>query len=239
MWGWRVLSPEEPFTQGRPYSDPENNKYLILMTAGRTTIRPPPTTTNRSTTPLALPRTAGSGATATSTALIGQMTNKTRAACEKPRPPASPSTPSPSGSKTMPTRAPAGGLRLECGGSLRGEQRSRPGAGLRGDCARNREIANRQLRPGKDIPFSGAARLCTSSWDVSQMREPPRGAGDGPHPDAATRRTRGHRRGEGAFCRCRAGRPQRAANRRAQARAQSWAEAVDRLGTSVEGARRR
>jgi hypothetical protein len=24
MWGWRVLSPEEPFTHGRPYSDREN-----------------------------------------------------------------------------------------------------------------------------------------------------------------------------------------------------------------------
>jgi hypothetical protein len=80
-----------------------------------------------------------------------------------------------------------------------------PGAGLRGDCARNREIANRQLRPGKAAPFSGGARLCTSNWDVSQMREPPRGAGDGPHPGAAARRRRGrrHRRGEGAFCRCR------------------------------------
>ena len=34
MWGWRVLSPEPPFTEGRPYDDPENNKYLIVMTDG-------------------------------------------------------------------------------------------------------------------------------------------------------------------------------------------------------------
>ena len=34
MWGWRVLSPEPPFTEGRPYDDPDNDKYLILMTDG-------------------------------------------------------------------------------------------------------------------------------------------------------------------------------------------------------------
>ena len=34
MWGWRVLSPEPPFTEGRDYTDPENTKYLVLMTDG-------------------------------------------------------------------------------------------------------------------------------------------------------------------------------------------------------------
>ena len=34
VWGWRVLSPGAPFTQGLPY-DPENNqKIIILMTDG-------------------------------------------------------------------------------------------------------------------------------------------------------------------------------------------------------------
>lgn len=37
MWGWRVLSPTEPFTQGKPYSDPDWKKILILMTDGDNT----------------------------------------------------------------------------------------------------------------------------------------------------------------------------------------------------------
>ena len=34
MWGWRVLSPEPPFTEGKAYDDPENDKFLIVMTDG-------------------------------------------------------------------------------------------------------------------------------------------------------------------------------------------------------------
>jgi Flp pilus assembly protein TadG len=37
-WGWRVLSPGEPYTQGRPYNDPDFSKALILMTDGVNTI---------------------------------------------------------------------------------------------------------------------------------------------------------------------------------------------------------
>lgn len=33
-WGWRVISPEEPFTQGGEYNDPEVNKAVILLTDG-------------------------------------------------------------------------------------------------------------------------------------------------------------------------------------------------------------
>lgn len=33
-WGWRVLSPGEPFTQGAPYSDPSSIKVLVLLTDG-------------------------------------------------------------------------------------------------------------------------------------------------------------------------------------------------------------
>jgi hypothetical protein len=33
MWGWRVLSPEPPFTEAAPY-DPKTKKYLVLMTDG-------------------------------------------------------------------------------------------------------------------------------------------------------------------------------------------------------------
>lgn len=38
MWGWRVLSPEPPFTQGREWDDAENAKYMIVMTDGRNEI---------------------------------------------------------------------------------------------------------------------------------------------------------------------------------------------------------
>ena len=34
MWGWRVLSPEAPFTEGKAYDDPDNDKFLIVMTDG-------------------------------------------------------------------------------------------------------------------------------------------------------------------------------------------------------------
>ncbi len=33
-WGWRVLSPMEPFTQGRSYDDPYWRKYALIMTDG-------------------------------------------------------------------------------------------------------------------------------------------------------------------------------------------------------------
>jgi len=36
MWGWRVLSPEAPFTEGRSYDD-DNRKVMILMTDGANT----------------------------------------------------------------------------------------------------------------------------------------------------------------------------------------------------------
>ncbi|MCB1676529.1 MAG: hypothetical protein KDI01_09570, partial [Halioglobus sp.] len=36
-WGWRTLSPSEPFTGGREYSDEENRKYMIVLTDGNNT----------------------------------------------------------------------------------------------------------------------------------------------------------------------------------------------------------
>ncbi len=38
-WGWRVLSPGAPFTQGRPYDDPNNpvRKVIVLMSDGQNT----------------------------------------------------------------------------------------------------------------------------------------------------------------------------------------------------------
>ena len=34
MWGWRVLSPGAPYTEGAPYNDGETRKILIMMTDG-------------------------------------------------------------------------------------------------------------------------------------------------------------------------------------------------------------
>lgn len=37
MWGWRVLSPTAPFTEGRNYDEPKNKKILVIMTDGANT----------------------------------------------------------------------------------------------------------------------------------------------------------------------------------------------------------
>ena len=37
VWGWRTLSAGEPFTQGRAYTVPENDKYIIVLTDGNNT----------------------------------------------------------------------------------------------------------------------------------------------------------------------------------------------------------
>ena len=34
-WGWRVISPGVPFTEGAPYDDPDTMKVIILLTDGR------------------------------------------------------------------------------------------------------------------------------------------------------------------------------------------------------------
>jgi Mg-chelatase subunit ChlD len=82
MWGWRMLSPEEPLTEGRPYSDPENNKYLILMTDGENNHQADANHNKSIYHAFGYASNGRLGATATSTALIGQMNNKTRTACE-------------------------------------------------------------------------------------------------------------------------------------------------------------
>jgi Flp pilus assembly protein TadG len=38
VWGWYVLSPEEPFTEGGPYDDEEFSKAIVIMTDGENTI---------------------------------------------------------------------------------------------------------------------------------------------------------------------------------------------------------
>jgi Mg-chelatase subunit ChlD len=38
VWGWRVLSPEEPFSQGAKYEDTETQKILVLLSDGKNTV---------------------------------------------------------------------------------------------------------------------------------------------------------------------------------------------------------
>ncbi len=40
VWGWRVISPEAPFSQGSPYGDPDWSKAVIMMTDGDNTMHP-------------------------------------------------------------------------------------------------------------------------------------------------------------------------------------------------------
>lgn len=37
VWGWRLISPAEPFTQGSAYGDPDWNKAIIILTDGDNT----------------------------------------------------------------------------------------------------------------------------------------------------------------------------------------------------------
>jgi Flp pilus assembly protein TadG len=38
MWGWRVLSPEEPYTGGRSFTDPSAQKVIVLLTDGENVV---------------------------------------------------------------------------------------------------------------------------------------------------------------------------------------------------------
>ena len=86
MWGWRVLSPGEPFTDGRSYADNENQKILVLMTDGANTYYPK-SDSNQSITKswygawgyVAMGH-LGTTSTTTST-LVTEMNARTAAAC--------------------------------------------------------------------------------------------------------------------------------------------------------------
>jgi hypothetical protein len=48
MWGWRVLSPEPPYTDGRPFSDPTVQKVVVLLTDGENVVYGASGTANKS-----------------------------------------------------------------------------------------------------------------------------------------------------------------------------------------------
>lgn len=48
LWGWRVLSPEAPFTEGKAYDEKERVKAIVLLTDGQNDIGAPRSNHNRS-----------------------------------------------------------------------------------------------------------------------------------------------------------------------------------------------
>jgi Flp pilus assembly protein TadG len=48
MWGWRVLSPEPPYTDGRAFSDPTAQKVVVLLTDGENVVYGSSGTMNKS-----------------------------------------------------------------------------------------------------------------------------------------------------------------------------------------------
>ncbi len=82
MWGWRVLSPGEPFPEGRAYDTPKNEKIMIVMTDGANTYS---TATNHNKSNYGAFNYAVHnrlGTTYTNTGLVSNMNSKTLAACQ-------------------------------------------------------------------------------------------------------------------------------------------------------------
>ena len=82
MWGWRVLSPEAPFTEGKDYNDPDNDKFLIVMTDGENWHQARSNHNKSSYHSFGYASNGRLGTSYTTTALVKQMTTKTLAACQ-------------------------------------------------------------------------------------------------------------------------------------------------------------
>jgi hypothetical protein len=74
-WGWRLLSPAEPFTDGCSYHDEGNSKYLVVMTDGANTCEP------ESNRYVFKGRLGTYGSTPAESTLRSQMDAKLRSAC--------------------------------------------------------------------------------------------------------------------------------------------------------------
>ncbi|MFM1817115.1 MAG: hypothetical protein RLZ98_3810 [Pseudomonadota bacterium] len=81
MWGVRVLSPGEPFSEGRAYDADRNQKFLVLMTDGQNTYSAL-SNHNRSTFgAYGFAKEGRLGTTYQNTAFRNQMNSKTQSAC--------------------------------------------------------------------------------------------------------------------------------------------------------------
>ncbi len=81
MWGWRVLSPGEPFAEGRSYDTPKNEKIMVVMTDGANTYS---AYSNHNKSWYAAHGYGSSGrlgTTYSSSAYVSRMNQKTTAAC--------------------------------------------------------------------------------------------------------------------------------------------------------------
>ena len=82
MWGWRALSPGEPFAEGRAYNTEENQKILILMTDGVNTYYPQSTFLKSWYSIYGYVSEGHLGTTSTSSStLTAKMDERTLAAC--------------------------------------------------------------------------------------------------------------------------------------------------------------
>ncbi len=81
MWGWRVLSPEAPFTEGRPYDDDDNDKFLIVMTDGENWHQARSNHNKSTYHAFGYAAKGRLGKTYTTSALVGEMNARTLAAC--------------------------------------------------------------------------------------------------------------------------------------------------------------
>lgn len=81
-WGWRTLSPSEPFSEGVAYEDEETNKALILLTDGYNTIPYQSTFNNSAYTAYGYVAEGRFGTTSYSTAL-SKLDPKTAEVCAR------------------------------------------------------------------------------------------------------------------------------------------------------------
>jgi hypothetical protein len=81
MWGWRVLSPEEPFPGGRAWDDQENQKILVLMTDGENTYQAYNNHNRSAYGAFGYAAKNRLGTNYWQSALVSQMNAKTTAAC--------------------------------------------------------------------------------------------------------------------------------------------------------------
>lgn len=81
MWGWRVLSPEAPFTEGRAWDDRENQKVLVLMTDGQNTYQALSNHNRSVYGAFGYAAKDRLGTNYSQSALVSQMNAKTTAAC--------------------------------------------------------------------------------------------------------------------------------------------------------------
>jgi len=82
MWGWRLLSPGEPFTEGRPYGTEDNTKVLIIMTDGANTYESAYNFNNSGYGAWSYAAKGHLGTTSSSNStIVGKMNDRTLEAC--------------------------------------------------------------------------------------------------------------------------------------------------------------